>query len=123
MHGCVLRLASVSADVETEALVEQAAGMALDQALSKAGLVELEPWVAIEVTAPAASSNAVLADLGSRGAEVSSVAAGRLGARLAGRAPLARMLGYVTRLRSITKGLGQVSMRPAGFVKRGARGS
>ena len=58
----------------------------------------------------------VLADLGARGAEVSSVAAGGLGARLTGRAPLSRMLGYVTRLRSVTKGLGQVSMRPAGFA-------
>ena len=120
MHGCVLRLVAVEADSPTEALVEQAAGLALDHALSEAGTVELEPWVAIEVTAPAASSNAVLADLGARGAEVSSVSAGRLGARLAGRAPLARMLGYVTRLRSITKGLGQVSMQPAGFAARPA---
>ena len=30
--------------------------------------------------------------------------------------PLSRMLGYVTRLRSQTKGLGRVSMRPDGFA-------
>ena len=87
-----------------------------DDALATAGVVELEPWVALEVLAPAASSNAVLADLGARGAEMNGVSAGRQGARLTGRAPLARMLGYVTRLRSITKGLGQVSMRPDGFA-------
>jgi translation elongation factor EF-G len=32
-----------------------------------------------------------------------------------GRAPLAHMLGYVTRLRSITKGRGLASLRPSGF--------
>ena len=116
MHGGVVRLVGVDAAADAEALIEQAAGLALDQALADAGVVELEPWVEVEVLAPASSSNAVLADLGARGAEVSSVAAGGLGARMTGRAPLSRMLGYVTRLRSITKGLGQVSMRPAGFA-------
>ena len=120
LYGCRVRLGAVEAGLETEALIEQAASLALDQALADARVVELEPWVDLEVLAPAASSNAVLADLGSRGAEVSSVAAGRLGARLSGRAPLNRMIGYVTRLRSITKGLGQVTMRPAGFAPSGA---
>ncbi|MGK0153761.1 MAG: translation elongation factor EF-G, partial [Neolewinella sp.] len=69
-----------------------------------------------EVLAPATSSAAVLADLRSRGGEVGNLAAGRMGARLTGRAPLAKMIGYVTRLRSITKGLGQVVIRPAGFA-------
>ncbi|MGC6486477.1 MAG: GTP-binding protein [Planctomycetota bacterium] len=123
MHGAVVRLVRVDAGADADALVEQAAGLALDQALADAGVVELEPWVEVEVLAPASSSNAVLADLGSRGAEVSSVAAGGLGARLTGRAPLSAMLGYVTRLRSITKGLGQVSMWPAGFAAGDARGS
>ena len=116
MHGCTIRLGAVSEGAEADALIEQATSLALDQALAQAGVVELEPWVDLEVLAPVASSNAVLADLGARGAEVSSVTAGRQGARLSGRAPLARMLGYVTRLRSITKGLGQVSMRPSGYA-------
>lgn len=116
LHGARLVLASVRSDTDTEPLVEQAAAKALENALAEAGLVELEPWVVFEVLVPAASSAAVLADLGARGAEMGHVAAGRLGARLSGRAPLSRMLGYVTRLRSISKGLGQVVMRPAGFA-------
>ncbi|MGK0204430.1 MAG: elongation factor G, partial [Planctomycetota bacterium] len=116
LHGVRLRLLSVGGDAEAEALVEQAAAKALDDAISRAGLVELEPWVSFEVLAPAASSAAVLADLGSRGGEVGNLASGRMGARLTGRAPLARMIGYVTRLRSITKGLGQVVIRPDGFA-------
>jgi elongation factor G len=118
LHGMRLRLVDVGGDAEAEALVEQAAAKALEDAVSRAGLVELEPWVSFEVLAPAASSAAVLADLGSRGGEVANLAAGRMGARLTGRAPLARMIGYVTRLRSITKGLGQVVIRPAGFAPR-----
>ena len=116
LHGMELAVIRVSASAATEALVEQAAAKAFAAAITAAGLVELEPWVAFEVLAPAASSAAVLADLGARGGEVSNLAASRLGSRLTGRAPLARMLGYVTRLRSITKGLGQVVIRPDGFA-------
>lgn len=116
LHGIVLRLVNVSGDALAEALVEQAAARAIEDAISRAGLLELEPWVSFEVLVPATSSAAVLADLRSRGGEVGNLAAGRMGARLTGRAPLAKMIGYVTRLRSITKGLGQVVIRPAGFA-------
>jgi elongation factor G len=107
-----------------EALRQQAAAKALAAALASAELVELEPWVALELWCPEEAANAVLADLGARGATVSGVASGRLGARLQGRAPLARMLGYVTKLRSMTRGMGQVSLQPGGFAPiRGARES
>lgn len=105
-----------------EAMVQQAAAKAFDAALARAGWVELEPWLNLEIVAPAGSSAAVLADLGARGAEMTGVSSGRLGTRLTGRAPLSRMLGYVTRLRSISKGLGQVTMRPAGFLSRRGQG-
>ncbi|MCR9248050.1 MAG: GTP-binding protein [bacterium] len=100
-----------------EALAAEAADRALAAAAEQAGHVELEPWVQFEVTCPEEGGAAVLADLGSRGADVSSVVSGRLGARVVGRAPLAAMLGYVTRLRSITKGRGQAWLRPAGFAR------
>ena len=99
-----------------EALLQLAAAKAMAQALEQAELVELEPWVALELWCPEDAVTAVLADLGARGAVVSGVASGRLGARLHGRAPLSRMLGYVTRLRSMTRGKGQVSLLPAGFA-------
>ncbi len=104
----------------SDALVQQAAAKALAQGLEAAGLVELEPWVRFELWAPEEASAAVLADLGARGALVSSVSSGRLGARLHGRAPLGRMLGYVTKLRSMTKGRGEVALAPAGFAPTGS---
>lgn len=118
MHGCVVELRALAGDgqVPCEPLLLQAAAKALAQAVEQAGLVELEPWVTVEVWCPQDATAPVLADLGARGVTVSSLAAGRLGARLAARAPLSRMLGYVTRLRSMTKGLGQVFLRPSGYA-------
>ena len=81
----------------------------------------------LEITEPGPSRNlvaeamilagAVVADLGIRCADVTIVAAGRLGGHVEGRAPLQRMLGYVSKLRSMPRGLGQVHMRPAGFAQ------
>ncbi len=117
LFGALVEVVAARADEGAgEALLQQAAAKALSLALSTAGIVELEPWVAFELWCPEEAANAVLADLGARGATVSGVASGRLGARLHGRAPLARMLGYVTKLRSMTRGKGQVTMQPAGFA-------
>lgn len=120
MHGCVVELRAVAGDgaVPSDPLVQQAAAKAFAIALEAAGLVELEPWVQIELLCPQDATAPVLADLGARGVDVASIAAGRLGARIEARAPLARMLGYVTKLRSMTKGRGQVSLRPVGHAPR-----
>ncbi len=117
MHGCRVTLRSCAHDggVIGEPLLQQAAGKALALAIVQAGLVVLEPWVAVEVLCPQDSTAPVIADLGARGADIGGVAAGRLGARVLARAPLARMLGYVTKLRSMTKGRGQVFLRPTGY--------
>lgn len=100
-----------------DGLVQQAAKKALDLAVAAAGRAELEPLVAFEIWCPEDSSAPVLADLGARGAAVTGVAAGQLGARVLGRAPLQRLLGYVTRLRSITRGRGRVVLRPLGLCR------
>jgi len=117
VFGAVVTVVDARSEGPTaEALVQQAAAKALAAAVESAGLREAEPWVTFEVWCPEDSSAAVLADLGARGAAVLGVSSGRLGARLLGKAPLARMLGYVTRLRSVTRGRGTVSMQPAGFA-------
>jgi elongation factor G len=98
-----------------DALLEQAAARALDLALADVELVRLEPWVALELWCPEEGSAPVLADLQLRRAQILQVSSGQLGMRLAGRAPLSRLLGYITRLRSMTRGRGQVALRPDGF--------
>jgi len=116
MVGFGIRVESLEHTGSVSGLVEQAAAHAFEQAIQQAGAVVLEPRVEFEVTCPEDGGAAVLADLGSRGADVAGVASGRLGARIRGTAFLSRMIGYVTRLRSITRGLGQASLRPAGFA-------
>lgn len=118
MLGLRIVLAEVvaSSGHAIEGLVQQAAAKAFALAIERAGLVILEPWVAFELWCPEDSSAAVLADLGAREGQVVGMSSGRLGARIRGRAPLARMLGYVTRLRSITKGRGQAALRPDGYA-------
>ena len=117
MHSMsiVLEAVSCSSQGELAPLLELAAARALDLAIAAAGPRELEPWVAFEVWGPEDCSTSVLADLAARGGEVDAVASGRLGVRVGGRAPLARMLGYVTRLRSLTRGRGRVVLRPGGL--------
>ncbi|MEC7726373.1 MAG: GTP-binding protein, partial [Planctomycetota bacterium] len=53
MHGCVIRLHGVREGIAADALIEQAASLSLEQALAEAGVVELEPWVELDVLAPA----------------------------------------------------------------------
>jgi len=118
LHGCMVTVAEAVGDRAgiVEPLVQQAAAKAFAAALERAGVIALEPHVRFDVTCPEDATTPVVADLGMRGATVTIVAAGRLGGRVEGRAPLRRMLGYVTRLRSMTRGLGQAHMRPVGYA-------
>jgi elongation factor G len=118
MVGVELRVVAAVGDERgvVEPLLQQAAVQAVGDALEAGGRQVLLLLVDLEVSCPEDSTQAVLADLSARGVVVSGVAAGQLGARIVGRAPLESMLGYVTRLRSVTRGLGQVAMRPVGFL-------
>lgn len=120
LHGCRIELHAAVGDAAgvLEPLVQQAAAKALAQALERAQVVTLEPYVSFEVLCPEDAMTPVVADLASRGAQVAVVAGGRLGGRVEGRAPLSRMLGYVTKLRSMTRGLGEVHLRPVGYARR-----
>jgi elongation factor G len=100
---------------EVEPLLLQAVRVALDKAVAAADSLLLEPAVRFEVACPADTLTFVLADLNQRGAEVRQVASGSLGARIEGRARLAALLGYATRLRSMTKGRGSAMLRPDGY--------
>ena len=115
--GAEVELVAVAGDQLglVEPLLQQAAGKAFGLALQAAGHVALEPQVRFEVRCPEEAAAAVLADLAARGGRVDMVSSGRLGAIITGHASLAALLGYVTKLRSMTRGLGKVSMRPAGL--------
>jgi len=97
-------------------LAQTAASFAVDKAVSLAGVELLEPEVEFEVRCPAAVLPGVVGDLNARDSQLTQVAAGRLGAVVTGKVALRHMLGYATRLRSLTRGLGEVAMRPSRWV-------
>ncbi len=107
--------------LEQDAAAEQgeAGAGALEDALGLAvrasGHVVLEPRVHFRVTAPEESGSVVLADLQVRKAQIREMQSGRLGAVIEGEGFLRAFVGYATRLRSLTKGLGEVDLSPAGF--------
>ena len=93
------------------AAVEDALGLAV----ARAGCHRLEPLVNFRVQAPEEAGSVVLADLHLRKAEIREVRNGRLGAVVEGSGTLRAFLGYATRLRSLTKGLGEADLQIAGF--------
>lgn len=100
-----------------ETLQLQALAIALGKAVAAAGIIELEPMVEFEVRCPTEHQSAVFADLLARGVHMRHVSAGQLGALLQGRGRLRAFLGYPTRLRSITRGHGEVQLVPRGHVR------
>jgi elongation factor G len=93
------------------AAVEDALGLAV----ARAGCHRLEPLVNFRVHAPEDAGSVVLADLHLRKAEIREVSSGSLGAVVEGAGTLRSFLGYATRLRSLTKGLGEVDLQISGF--------
>ncbi len=93
-----------------------AAGMALREALEKAGSVLMEPIMKLEVRAPEEYLGDVINDLTSRKAEISEMETkGRLKI-VHCTAPLRSMFGYASRLRSVTQGRGTYTMEPARYA-------
>lgn len=123
LRGCSMRSVLVTvtecntdaAGEAGEVLINQAARFAMEKAIAKAEPVILEPMVIFEVRCPQENRVSVHADLTMRNALIRHVSAGQMGAVLRGRGRLAAFLGYTTRLRSITKGQGDVQLQPDGY--------
>ncbi|MEZ5963331.1 MAG: GTP-binding protein [Planctomycetota bacterium] len=117
-----LEVEIVSLEVEADPGVDlmplcvEAADVALRRALVDADPRLLEPRVRLQVVCPHDALSPVLGDLRGKGVDISGVDLDGDVARVAGTAPLARMLGYATRLRSLTRGLGSFRMEPAGYA-------
>jgi elongation factor G len=98
-------------DAAIAAAVEAAATLAAEMG----GPVQLEPVVHFCAHAPEASGSVVLADLQARRAVIEEVSSGRLGAKIIGTAPLEPLIGYATRLRSLTQGHGSLDLALDGY--------
>ncbi len=111
--GVIVRLVEADFDPElsTEMAFKAAASEAFRRAVQAAEPTLLEPVMEVDVVAPESFLGDVLGDLNARGADIQAMEP-RPGGVQAVRAyaPLARMFGYATDLRSMTQGRGTFTM-------------
>jgi len=91
------------------------ASMACKNALEKGALGLLEPIMEVEIFVPDNFMGDAISDLNSRGGKVESISS-KMGVQIIKAvAPLERMFGYSTALRSVTQGRGTFSMQFSRF--------
>lgn len=108
-----VRLTQVEWDEETssELAFKVAGSQAFNRAVEQASPVLLEPVMDLEVIAPESYTGEVMGDLNARGAEIREVTSRAGGVQVVrAYAPLAKMFGYATNLRSLTQGRGVFTM-------------
>ena len=100
----------------TDLAFENAARLAFYEAMRAGGPVLLEPVMDVEVVTVEDYLGAIMSDLNARSATVRD-ARERGGKRvIAADVPLARLFGYVTKLRSLSQGRANASMSPSHFA-------
>jgi elongation factor G len=104
-------------DVDSNELAFRfAASDALRRAVQEAGAVLLEPIMKLEVVTPDDYLGDVTADLMSRRAEINEMfTRGKLRV-IEARAPLEKMFGYSTAVRSLSQGRASYSMEPLEYA-------
>jgi len=96
---------------------EQAAAIAIDDALKKAHSVLLEPVMRLQVVVPESSFGAVQSSLlGKRGVITDCWTHGNMRV-IDAKVPLAEMFGYSSEFRSATSGRGSFTMEPLSYEK------
>jgi len=94
-----------------------ASQMALQDALKKSGVVQLEPVMELDALSPEEYVGDVVGDLSARKASIEGVLTKGKYHQVKAFVPLSSTFGYSTALRSMTRGRGSFSMRFFGFNK------
>ncbi|NMA42736.1 MAG: elongation factor G [Oligosphaeraceae bacterium] len=114
--------ASYDAKEASELAFLSVTGLALQEALQKAGRIELEPVMRVEVSLYQDHVGKVLADLTARRGRVTELDSLALGeARITALVPLAEMFGYASDLRSLCAGRAEFTAEPSTYEIRPAR--
>lgn len=99
----------------TEFAYMVATKMACREAMSKGNPYLLEPIMEVEVFVPETFTGEVIGDLSARGGKIESIAAKGDNQIIKASAPLSKMFGYTTSLRSASQGRGTFSMKFSRF--------
>ncbi len=117
--GVTLTNAVYNEATSTVFAFEAAATMCLDNACREAGPVLLEPIMKVDVIVPKEFMGDVINGITMRGGLVQSVESRPSAEHIRATAPLAKMFGYSTALRSATQGRGTYAMEFSHFEKKG----
>lgn len=101
----------------SELSFKMAGSLGLRDGVAKAGMVLLEPIMKVEVTTPEEFMGDVIGDINSRRAQISNTAKRGNVVIITATVPLAEMQGYVTVLRSLTKGRASSVMLPSHYAE------
>jgi elongation factor G len=103
--------------VTSEAGIRATAQRGLFRALRDAGVILLEPVMSLEITTPAESTGRVIGSLQQKRGRVEGIDVLGEMEIIHALAPLAELFGFMTELRSATKGRGSFSMEFSSFVE------
>jgi elongation factor G len=106
----VLEGGSFNPSSSSEVGFTAAASHAFDDACTKAGGVLLEPYMFVEVTTPKEFVGEIIGDLNARGGQISSISSRQVVEKIDAVAPLSKMFGYTTDLRSMSQGRATFTM-------------
>lgn len=101
----------------SELAFKTAGGMAFNEGMRRAQPTLLEPIMDVEVVTPQEYMGDVVGDLNSRRAKIESMKQRLNDKIIKGYVPLSEMFGYVTALRSLTKGRATYTMEPSHYRK------
>jgi elongation factor G len=105
-----VREAPIEPGVTTEAGLRAAAQRGLSLAARQAGILLLEPVMALEITTPGEFAGKVLGSLQQKRGQIEGITSQGNVELVRARVPLSEMFGYMTELRSATRGRGTFSM-------------
>ena len=113
---CAVRCTLVDPEISDEIAFRSAAVMGFREAAEAAAPEFLEPIMKLEITTPPESVGEVLGDLNARRGTVLDMEQRGDMQIVHARVPMAKMFGYSTAIRSLTKGRASYSMEPSDFA-------
>jgi elongation factor G len=116
--GVTVTGAAYSELTGTEFAFEACASMGFDEACRKASPILLEPIMAVTMTSPKEFVGDVISLMTQRGGQVLSMESKASGDEVKAQAPMARMFGFMTALRSTSQGRATFTMEFSHFEKK-----
>ena len=105
-------------EVDSNELAFKMAGIfAFKDACKKAGMILLEPVMAVECTTPGQYQGDLIGDLNRRRGRIEAIDNKVTGTVIKAEVPLAEMFGYATSIRSLSSGRASYSMEPRSFAQ------